>query len=211
MEQWNGSDWAMVSVPLSRSVRNSALDDVECLSRSRCIAVGQYASTGSTETLVEQWNGRSWSIVSSPNPGGGNNVLNSVSCISSTLCFTAGDYNAGAASSYGFHSLIERWDGSSWSLVGSPNTSSSNTLLNGANCMKASRCFAAGDYGMTTNRTLVESWNGASWAIVDTPNTGALNAGSNVFNDMTCSKSTDCFAVGSYPDDEGTDQTLIER
>ena len=43
------------------------LGGVACTSASNCFAVGYGLGRG---TLVEQWNGSSWSIVASPNPGG---------------------------------------------------------------------------------------------------------------------------------------------
>jgi hypothetical protein len=33
-------------------------------------------NTGVTSTVIEQWNGTSWSQVSSPNPGASENILN---------------------------------------------------------------------------------------------------------------------------------------
>jgi hypothetical protein len=40
------------------------------------------AALGPYRTLIEQWNGTSWSIVSSPNPAPPRNYLNNVTCSS---------------------------------------------------------------------------------------------------------------------------------
>ena len=46
--------------------------------------MGSYHDTnsGTDQTLVERWNGTDWAIVSSPNQGSGDNVLNGVAVIS---------------------------------------------------------------------------------------------------------------------------------
>ena len=56
--------------------------------------VGYYNifSSGAGGTLVESWNGTSWSVV--PSPGSGD-ALNWVSCASASACMAAGyRYNA---------------------------------------------------------------------------------------------------------------------
>jgi hypothetical protein len=70
---------------------------VTCASASQCWAVGEYdnysgpGSIGIYQTLIEQWNGMSWSIVSSPNVGmNRQNALYSASCVSGSDCWAAG-------------------------------------------------------------------------------------------------------------------------
>ena len=87
----------------------SFLNGVSCASTTSCDAVGYSASsplfsTGST--LVEHWNGTSWSIVTSPNPLGATAAaLHGVSCPSTTTCFAAGTYRVNANQ----YTLIERY------------------------------------------------------------------------------------------------------
>jgi hypothetical protein len=45
----------------------------------------------SDETLIESWNGKTWSMVSSPNKGEGG-VLSEVTCTSSTSCVAVGAF-----------------------------------------------------------------------------------------------------------------------
>jgi hypothetical protein len=43
--------------------------------------------------------------------------------------------------------LTEAWNGSTWSLVNSPNSSSTQAnLLSGVSCTSSSFCFAVGNY-----------------------------------------------------------------
>ena len=117
-----------------------------------------------------------WSIVPSPNSGSIEDTLNAVSCISAS-CTAVGYYYASAQSQS--QTLIEQWDGTSWSVAPSPNTSTSqqNTLL-GVSCVPASECTAVGSYQASTSvsQTLIEQWNGTAWSIVPSPNAGTTES-----------------------------------
>ena len=73
--------------------------------------------------------------------------------------------------------LIEQWNGISWAIVPSPNTSATlGNELEGVSSASAPR--TAGAVGSATApapaaETLIEQWNGAGWAIVPSPNTSA--------------------------------------
>src|SRR6476646_3056550 len=169
IERWDGTSWAIVSPP--SPAPNSYLNDVTCVSASDCRAVGYYYNGKAYQTLIERWDGTSWAIVTSPNTGATqNNLLFPVTCVSASECWAVGNYYNGSA----FQTLIERWDGTSWAIVSSPNTSA--TRDNDRSCttsVSASECWAAGDnyYGGTAPQTLIERWDGTSWAIVSSPNT----------------------------------------
>lgn len=96
-----------------------------------------------------------WSVVPSPNQGTASNLLNGVSCVSAADCTAAGNYaNSGADTV----TLIEAWDGTSWSVVPSPNRGGGNYLY-GVSCVSAVTCTAAGvnDTPSGTQQTLIES------------------------------------------------------
>src|SRR5690242_16138497 len=63
-EVWNGSSWNIQPTPNPAGVTSSQLNDVSCISASRCEAVGQATSGGNVQTLAEEWNGSSWAITS---------------------------------------------------------------------------------------------------------------------------------------------------
>ena len=209
IEQWNGSSWSVLPSPNVGSGYNY-LVAVTCASTTQCFAVG-YAGN---QTLIEQWNGSSWTIVPSPNVSGAlANFLTSVTCTSQTTCLAVG-YSETYNGAYSYQTLVEQWNGTSWSIVASPNASATqdNQLL-GVTCASATNCFAVGFYsdGGDT-KTLIEQWNGTSWSIVASPNTGTLHASLNDhLYSVTCTSTTQCFAVGRYLTLNGTALTLIEQ
>lgn len=92
-EQWNGTGWSVVSSPNVTVSFSNFLFAVTTLSANNVWAVGYDDSSGIPQTLTEQWNGTSWSVVSSANKGTHYNELFGVSGISKTGgVWAVGDY-----------------------------------------------------------------------------------------------------------------------
>jgi hypothetical protein len=172
------------------------LNDVSCVSRSFCVAVGYYQPNSDTRPLIESWDGARWSITPSPNPGT-YDQLYGVSCASLRLCVAVGYYHAGNDRN---RTLIESWDGVRWSIAASPNTSvNDGNILTSVSCTSGSFCTAVGHYRhIAVNRTkvLIESWDGTRWSIAANPSM-PVNEGASLTR-VSCTSSSACTAVGSY-------------
>jgi hypothetical protein len=168
VEGWDGVSWSKGASPDDSSLDN-ILYGVTCTSATECWATGMY--TLGTEpnvygqTLIEEWSGTSWSIVSSPDSGTGSNDLLGVGCASATECWAAGSY---AASGDTDQTLIEEWGGTSWSIVTSPNSGTSDNDLEGAACAPAAECWAVGDYS-PPDPPLIEEYPAAAPTPTPTP------------------------------------------
>ncbi len=202
------SNWSMVPSPnASASSDDNELNDVSCVTSSFCIAAGASSNGAVFGTLIEQWNGAAWSIVTSPSTSATLNILNGVSCVSSSFCVAAGYAGAGANE----QTLIEQWNGVAWSIVASPDTSATlENELDAVSCVSSSFCVAAG-YARngTASQTLVEQWNGAAWSIVASPSTSPT-LGNALFG-VSCLSSSFCVATGYASDTGDKDQTLVEQ
>jgi hypothetical protein len=124
-ESWNGSSWTVVPSP-SYGPDLNFLAAVSCTSPTNCVAVGDWL-TGGTEpedrTLVETWNGVSWAFVPSPSPSPRPDTIGAIwlwglSCASATSCAAVGSY---ATSKGDQLTLVMSLDGTTWSIVASPN------------------------------------------------------------------------------------------
>ncbi len=205
IEQWDGTGWSIVTSP-DNGTHTNVLNGVTCASASECFAVGFYFNDSFIlQTLVEQWDGTAWSIVTSPNNGMSHNILTGVTCASASECFAVGYY----AGSSGNQTLIERWDGTAWSIVASPNNGTLTNQLYSVTCPSASECWAVGYSYNSSNipQTLVERWDGTAWSIVASPNNGIST---NQLSGVTCASPSECWAVGYYIDGSTDQQTLIE-
>jgi len=182
------------------------LQGVRCPTAALCFAVGSSQSGTTSKTLIERWNGVSWSIVISPNSSvNENNSLWGVTCTSALNCWTVGYYGLGSA-----QTLVERWNGISWSIVSSPNANGNN-FLTSITCNSGSECWAGGYYqngSAGLAQTLMEYWNGSSWSVGNSPNTDPND--NNYLYSVTCTSTSDCWAAGYYLDaSTGHWQTLI--
>ena len=206
VESWDGANWSIVTSPNQGSNFNT-LYGVSCFSPTSCTAVGTFNNGTFNQTLIESWDGANWSIVAdTPNQPNGANVLYAVSCSSATSCTAVGNYYDTSASTP--KTLIESWNGGSWSIVPSPSPGSSNNDLSGVSCTSSSNCTAVGYFTNSTDNTLVESWNGSEWVVVPSPN---LGSSANQLIGVSCSSPTSCKAVGaSYNTSNSNYETLAE-
>jgi hypothetical protein len=86
--------------------------------------------------------------------------------------------------------LTERWNGTAWSIVPSPNPPNQNASLEAVSCWTATNCTAVGSGD--TLRVLVERWNGSVWTI-----TNGLADTSKHLLAVSCAAAASCIAVGS--------------
>ena len=199
---WNGSTWALTVSPNQGSDDNF-LKAVVCTSATSCTAVGEYVD-GSTvfHTLAMTWDGTTWTIVPTPgnNPGVDPNRLESLSCISATSCFAIGRTGAGST-----ETLVLSWDGTTWTIVLSPNPGAEN-YLESISCSSSTECVAVGvSYdNMNVGSPLVLAWNGTIWTQITVPDVGAED---DILSSVSCSTNYSCMAVGTFTTN-GQDRTL---
>jgi hypothetical protein len=178
IEHWNGSTWRQVP-GATKSATNNTLNAVAIVSGSDIWAAGTYLNqtTGRFFTLIEHGTGSSWSVVPSPSPGNYNaNVITGLAALSANNVWAVGYYDANNGAR---KTLILHWNGAVWSLVPSPNVSTtygSANVLNGVVALAANSIWAVGHFnnGNTGNqqKSFTLHWDGTAWSIVTTPSPG---------------------------------------
>ena len=156
VEHWNGHSWSFMLSPRF-SLDFNDLVSVSCPTTSSCYAVGDsgYVQSGYSMStpVAEHWDGHRWLLMSVPVPPDAPAArFASVSCSSATSCVAVGSAGFVVFSNRGFRTLVEQWDGTSWSIATSPNPSGADVaVLTGVKCVDASNCFTVGDYNACTN------------------------------------------------------------
>ena len=188
--------WTLVSSPNQGTLGNQ-LFGVAAVSASNIWAVGDYNDgpfKHDSLTLIQHWNGSSWSIVSSPNPVTGAynfDRLQAVAAVSASNVWAVGYY--GSNNSGNTKTLIEHWNGASWNVVASPNPTVSQDLY-GVAIVSANDIWAVGYYtdqqSQAGSGSLTLHWNGTTWSQVSNPGTSSLLAVAGV-------ASNDVWAVGT--------------
>ncbi len=196
--------WTVISSP-NQGTKDNQLLGVTSISESSIWAVGNYNAgpyTMSLRTLAQHWNGSSWSIVSTPNPArkkGDYDSLQAVAAVSTSNVWAAG--YSGNLSVAADKTLIEHWNGSAWSIVSSPNPTTSQDLY-GVAAVSASDVWAVGEgFSSSGFSAVIEHWNGTAWSAVNNPVMGALRGVSAI-------SANNVWAAGYYSNGS---TTLIEH
>jgi hypothetical protein len=156
---YDGNSWNIVSSPNAGSGWN-VLDGVAALAPNNVWAVGYYTaqfnSTRPALTLIEHWDGTSWKVVSSPNVGPNSqyqsNQLYGITAISANDIWAYGSYFASDGSEQQ-STLVEHWNGTSWTIVPSPSpvngTFRADILFGGTVIPKGDLWLVGNEFGST--------------------------------------------------------------
>jgi hypothetical protein len=132
-----------------------------------------------------------WTSVSSPNLTQFTNVLWGTDALSTTSAW-AGRADTGTQPIN--RPVIERWNGTRWSISSSPLPPGGGELRD-VDATSSTNAWAVGFTNSSNGyNTLSEQWNGTSWSIVPSPSVSAQNY---LLGVKTLSAS-DAWAVGSY-------------
>jgi hypothetical protein len=112
-----------------------------------------------------------WVTVPSVNPSAAANVLDAVSARTATDAWAVGQFQA-AGDDAGLQILAERWNGTSWQQVPTPNIVRQDERLLGVSASGPNDAWAVGNtngISAASHSTLAAHWDGAAWTIVATP------------------------------------------
>jgi hypothetical protein len=158
-----GGGWNVVPSPNTGSP-NNYFSGVVAIAPDDVWAVGGYGVLGSSaQQLIEHWDGKSWSIATSPTLAMPNELL-AVTAVAANDVWAVGGYDSGG------QAPIQHWNGSTWDVVPNPNPGTFNRFF-GVAAISTNDVWAV---GITSNgglnQTLVEHWDGTSWQVIPSPN-----------------------------------------
>jgi hypothetical protein len=164
VEHWNGTAWTKVQLPASNVYQ--AINGLVAIASDDVWAVG-YASTDALNRPyrpnVMHWDGTAWSVQPYLAPPGAD---------SSALVSVTGD-GVGGLLAVGYavydgqkRTLVERFDGTAWSVVPSPSPGAEDNALLDVVMDSPTSASAVGyrsdGFGY---HTLIERWNGTAWSV----------------------------------------------
>jgi len=173
--QWSGSAWSLTPTP--QLPMYGALQGVSASSAADAWAVG-FTVIGRHDrgTLVERWNGSSWSVNSLNAESGFAAGLQSVADIAPDDVWAAGEGATGG--------LVEHWNGSSWTAATLPDPNFiPSPDDNAISALSANDIWLAGSTLSASTMTSVPEamhFDGRAWSVVPfvvpDENSSALNA-----------------------------------
>jgi hypothetical protein len=190
VEHWNGERWRVVQSPDVDTNQYNTLTSVDALSSTNAWAVGSYRTDNLRKTLIQRWDGASWKIVSSPNPGTLSNSLLGVAAVGPKDIWAVGWKSSGE----GLRSLVLHRDGTRWVEVAVPTVGTGDNVLTSVSVAGARDVWATGYYvDGTQYKTLTLHYNGATWSHVPSPNG---RDGISILRGIGAFSSTNAWAVG---------------
>jgi hypothetical protein len=193
--KWNGSTWVAESgAQQGGATTPSDLLAASCVTNSYCVSVGSTVPADKPlQPLVELLKGTTWSVESTPAQSS-TSSFSGISCASSAQCMAVGKV--------GDDPLTERWNGSTWSVLKTPEpVGSSQGSLQSVSCPSSSRCIAVGGYDTSGGGgSFADVWNGTAWKLDSVEN--PEEASSAQLTSISCVSTVSCSAVGNYVSSE---------
>jgi len=178
LEHWNGTAWSPVSLP-DADFTPGAGQSLSASSATDIWLAGTSFNTATEATIAEalHFNGTAWSVVPMQQPGTNTPTISAVTDLSPSNAWAVGE-DIGATSAVGGSTLIEHWNGSTWSVVPSP-TPGADPFLSGVAARGASDVYAVGSSLPSINGGVVQGvilrWNGSAWSVDTDPTTGSYS------------------------------------
>jgi len=170
-EHWDGSAWSVVSAVDAGSSGNQ-LYAVKALATDDVYAVGQQAGAGfPNPALIEHWNGKSWSVVSSPADASASVLPLGVTATSSTLTLV-GEQETDMAP---YTSYVAVGAPGAQSIQTTPNAGTGeNDLFAAATAADGSTWAVGWDINTSTGNhdPLVLQGKNGMWSLVSSPSLG---------------------------------------
>ena len=214
------STWSVGPDVTPPGTQASLLWGVDCVTSSDCWAVG------AQELDNQQKPGQPWPSTGTAPPGRSYphrpiaGYLFSVTCSSTSDCWAVGT-NLDSQKNP-LNGIIYHWNGSQWSQASPASSGQPYDQFESVTCAGSSDCWAVGYAGpnqiqynflpgvapsVAGGAALVEHWNGTDWSIVPTPAASAP-LGQDLTS-VTCSDSSDCWAVGATMDASGNPSSSL--
>ena len=197
VEVWSAGHWHIANVPNPGSVRDMMFGAAALSTNNVWVVGDQEGGSQLFETLAEHWNGHSWSVVRTPDPGSTGNHLYAVHAVSADNVWAVGQRLGGKAPDQG---LVEHWNGHCWSVVPLPRSVSASVLFDGVTATPdGSQVWVVGESDSPAGggQPLVEHWvAGRGWSVPRLPKVPDHANWSNLYG-VTLDGSS-VYAVGTF-------------
>ncbi len=216
---YDGTTWR--AVPTAYTGHQPILQSIAPVSPNDVWFVGYFFDFNYPHALIMHYDGTSVSQVPSPDISTGFVYLSDIEALSSNDVWTVG-YYTDPNDFLVTYTLTEHWNGSSWSIVPSPNIIGDTNLLSSVSAVPSNdssegRHSEVWAVGSTCNQfdcfdglyqPLAMHYDGRAWSPVPTPNLGPNYGG---LSGVAAISRNDAWVVGTSFDTSGNTQALTEH
>jgi hypothetical protein len=181
---------------------NNYLVSMSAVSANDIWAVGNSTNAGGFDrALAEHWNGNTWTVVATPDPGAYHDDLSGVKAISTNDVWAVGAYTVDAAGTMA-NSYASHWNGTSWNwFLLPPYPSNQFSFLSAVTASSSNDVWAVGTYYSAGFLPWADHWNGATWTPILLSNYPSPS--DNELFAVSAFSSTDVWAVGEWSGNGG--------
>lgn len=212
IEHWNGTAWAIVPSPdpvRPGSSSGDMLTAVAAFSPHDVWAVGWVDSPRAINTLVEHWDGTSWTAQVLAAPGSDAVIANAVTVVSPDDVWAVGQ------SATGSNDASLHFDGTRWTFVSTPSPyqdAATREFVTGVSAVRAGDVWASGyadtNRGAKDLKPYMLHWTGRAWHVVIVPDPNPY--GSILLGTLALS-AADVWTVGHTQTRSGSFSSLTEQ
>lgn len=212
VQHWDGTAWNLT--PLPEGNGGFGMRGVSAVSSDDVWAVGSTdLGDEGDRPRVLHWDGSAWEDVPTPDPGKTYAHLSSISAVATDDVWAVGGWATGRGEA---GTLTMHWDGSSWSIVASPDPPPRPRVgwsypgLVAVVALSSDNVWAVGDSENVApagpSNTLIEHWDGTVWSLIPSPDvSGAQGLPFNHLASVGGAAPDDVWAVGSFGQDLNDD------
>jgi hypothetical protein len=171
VEVWHGGRWTIADNP-QPGLQRDMLFGASAVSPSDVWVVGdREGGNGLFETLAEHWNGHSWSVARTPDPGSTGNHLYAVDAVARDNVWAVGQRLGTQAPD---QPLVEHWDGQRWSVVSTPVSTVASVMLEGVT-VSGGQVWVDGEADSpNAGRPIIEHLQNGHWSIANLSGVGSI-------------------------------------
>ena len=218
------STWSLIGTTLTGTPTNNGtngtVNTIAILDSNNIYVGGNFTSVYDSTTknvgYIAKYNGTSWSLLGnsgSPTNNGTSGTVNTIAILDSTNIYVGGDFTSVYDSTTKSANRIAKYNGTSWSLVGttatgSPTNNGTSGIVNTIAILNSTNIYVGGVftsvYDSTTtptkNANYIAKYNGTSWSLLGTTLTGSpTNNGTNgTVHTIAILNSTNIYIGGSF-------------
>ncbi len=205
--KWDGSTWSALGSGMDSSVNALAVDG-----SGSVYAGGYFTSAGTCDSAagcnwIAKWDGSTWSALGS----GMDSYVLALAVDGSGALYAGGHFtSAGTCDSAAGCNYVAKWDGSTWSALGSGMNGNVNALaVDGSGSVYAGGDFSRAGTCTRAGCNYVAKWNGSTWSALGSgmnsyvyalavDGSGSVYAGGYFTSAGTCDSAAGCNQIAKW-------------
>lgn len=189
LEHWNGTKWKIFPGPAG--AEPGGLDALAIFGHDDVWVAGHIHQGYDARTMTAHWDGSTWTLVPTPDTTYVSTFAGIDGAAPDDIWAVGSTYRK----KYGYPmSLVEHWDGTTWTVVPTPKVGSIQQLA-GVAVSASDNVWTVGVANSAAGDNLTEHWDGTAWTVYNAPEIEMAN---NSLVSVAADPAGNFWAVGQW-------------